>query len=183
MTLMTISLPGIDSSTTFRAKRVVVEAGLLALGVAYEVLSKHSPEMRAEIADWSEGWSFSLGVLPRGPAVAIRKEADRLVYRGRGHHDADLQIWLKNVDSAVQVLTGLCAPHMAFAERRVVVHGPIDDSMRMYRTMGIVEKFLFPAVLLERLTKRPPTFTRQDLMLKARLYATLGPLLVASARR
>jgi len=180
---MTVSLPRIDSGTSYQAKRVVVETGLLALGVAYELLSKHSAEMKQEIADWQEGQTFSLGVLPRGPIATVRKQHGRLVYLGRGDHQAPLAIWIKNIDSAALLLTGMCSPHMAFAERRVIVHGPVDQSMQMYRTMLIVEKFLFPKILLERITKRLPEFTRQDLLLKARLYASLAPLLLARSRR
>lgn len=180
---MSASLSGMDPAATYRAKRALVAAGLATLGVAYELLSKHSPEMKRETASWKEGFSFSLGVLPRGPLMTVRKEGNHLRYLGRGGHDAPLQIWIKNVDSAVRLLTGLSAPYMAFAERRVVVHGAIDASMQMYRTLQIVEKFLFPAALLQRITKRLPVLSRQDRLIRARLYASLGPLLVTSLRR
>lgn len=168
-----------NATTTYRAKRALVQTGLLAVGLTYEVLSKHADEMRREIAEWPDRFTFSLGVLPGEPAMAVAKRRGRLVLLGRGHHDAPLQIWIKHLDAALWLLTGLSAPHMAFAESRVVVYGAVDDSMRVYRSLQLVEKFLFPRALLTRVTKRLPTFTRADRVTRARLYASLGPKLAA----
>jgi len=162
---------------THKAKVAAATTGLVALGVAFEILSRHSPEMRREIADWEEGRTFALGVLPAGPIVAVRKQGGRLVYLGRGDHGAPLRVLFKNLDSALRVLMGLLSAHMAFAEHRAIVHGSIDETMQANRAMAIVVKFLFPGVMLGSLTKRMPELTRRDLALKARLYATIGPAL------
>ncbi|MBI4704437.1 MAG: hypothetical protein HY744_25320 [Deltaproteobacteria bacterium] len=168
---------------TYAAKRLVAGTALVALGVAFEMLSEHSAEMRREIGDWEEGRTFALGVLPEGPSIAVRKQGGRLVYLGRGDHEAPLRILFKNIDSALLVLTGLLAAHTAFAERRAVVHGAIDDVMAANRAMAVVVKFLFPGFMLGSLTKRVPVFSRDELKLKARLYATIGPALVRGFSR
>jgi hypothetical protein len=177
---MQLSLPPSRTWLAHKAKVAVATTGLVALGVAFEILSRHSAEMRREIEPWSEGRTFALGVLPAGPSIAVRKQHGRLEYLGRGDHGAPLRILFKNVDSALGVLTGLMSAHQAFAEHRILVHGPIDETVQANRAMAIVVKFLFPSVMLGSLTKRKPVFTRQELLLKARLYATLGPALVRS---
>lgn len=177
---MSAALPGIDASTLFKGKSFVARAALVALGVAFEDLSKRSEEMRREIADWEDGHTFALGVLPRGPSIAVRKEADRLIYLGQGEHDASLKILFRNVDSALLVLTGMLPAHTAFAERRAIVHGALDQAMQANRAMALVVKFLFPGIMLKSLTKRMPEFSSADLKVKARLYATIVPALIAN---
>jgi hypothetical protein len=175
---MQLKLPANASWLTHKAKVAVAATGLVALGVAFEILSRHSAEMQREIEPWNDGRTFSLGVLPAGPAIAVRKEAGRLIFLGRGEHDAPLRILFKTLDSALLVLTGQMASHTAFAEHRILVHGPIDETAQANRAMAIVVKYLFPGVMLGSLTKRKPMLTRQELALKARLYATLTPALV-----
>lgn len=167
-----------DLSMTYKAKRALVTTSLAALGAAYEILSKHSRALQLETAEWEDGRTFSIGVLPRGPAITIRKEGDRLVCLGRGDHDAPIKLLIKNMDSAVLMMTGKCPMFTATAERRVVIHGAIDVATQIGRTLEIVQSFLFPGFMLKHLSKRVPTFSRQELLLKARLYATIAPTLV-----
>ena len=175
---MQLKLPANTSWLTHKAKVGVATTGLVALGVAFEILSHHSAEMRREIEPWREGHTFSLGVLPSGPTIAVRKEGALLRFLGRGDHGAPLRILFKNLDSALLVLTGQLASHIAFAEHRILVHGPLDETVQANRAMAIVVKYLFPGFMLGSLTKRKPVLTRQELVLKARLYATLTPALV-----
>lgn len=174
---MSLSLPSLPAARTHRAKAAVAATALAALGVAFEILSAHCQEMQRELADWTEGRTFALGVLPDGPTIAVRKQGERLVFLGRGDRGAPLQVLFKNVDVALLVLCGLLSSHQAFAEHRMVVYGPLDETVQANRAMAIVVKYLFPAPMLRTLFKRPPTFSRAELALKARLYLTIGPAL------
>ena len=78
-------------SFLYRSKVVVVRTLLLALGVAFEMLSKRSREMKDEIEDWEDGRVLCLGVLPAGPSMAVRKENGALHYIGKGHHDTAIE--------------------------------------------------------------------------------------------
>jgi hypothetical protein len=176
---MSMALPTFNPAWTHRAKSAVANTALLALGVAFEILSRDCDEMRQEIASWEEGRTFALGVLPNGPAIAVRKQGDRLVLLGRGDHRAPLRVLFKNVDAALLVLTGLLSAHMAFAESRAIVHGPLDETMQTNRAMAIVVKFLFPGPMLGALLKRKPTFSPEERRVKALFYAKLGPALAA----
>jgi len=175
---MQLSLPAKTTWLTHQAKTALATTGLMALGVAFEFLSRHSAEMRREIEPWTEGRTFSLGVLPNGPAIAVRKERGQLCYLGRGDHGAALCMRFKNLDSALLVLTGQMAAHTASAEHRIVVQGPIDETVQAVRAMAIVVKYLFPGFMLGSLTKRLPVLSRQELALKALLYVALGPALM-----
>ena len=93
-------------SAVFKAKQMVVKTALLALGVAFEMVSKGSRELQDEIEDWEEGRILKLGVLPDGPALSVRKEGGRLVYLGSGDYNAGLNIYFKNMDCAFMVLSG-----------------------------------------------------------------------------
>ncbi len=174
---MIAALPAIDPAATYKAKAFVAGTALMALGVCFEFLSEHCPAMQEEIADWEQGRCFAMGIMPNGPAIAVRKEGAKLTYLGRGDHGAPIKILFKNVDGALLVLTGQIAAYTAFAESRAIVHGPLDVVVEANRAMGLVVKFLFPAILLKSLTKRMPDFSRADLLLKARLYAMLVPLI------
>jgi hypothetical protein len=176
---MSMVLPTFNPAWTHRAKRAVASTALVALGAAFEILSRDCDEMKREIADWEEGRTFALGVLPNGPAIAVRKSGGRLVLLGRGDHRAPLKVLFKTVDSALLVLTGLLSAHMAFAENRAIVHGPLDETMQANRAMAIVVKYLFPGPMLGSLLKRKPVFSREEMRLKALFYAKLGPALAA----
>lgn len=160
-----------------RAKEAVVTTALVALGSGFEMLSRHSPEMRGELKDWREGTVIVLGVIA-GPSIAIRKDPGGLTYLGRGDRDADLKILFKNVDSAFLTFTGQIGADTAFAEHRAIVHGSINDAIKANRAMAIVVKFLFPGVMLKKITKRPPKLGPAELVLKGRLYASLAPMLL-----
>ncbi len=170
-------------SLSYRIKEAVVSTSLLASGVAFEMVSARSPEFQAELSDWEEGRVFSMGVLPDGPAIAVRKEAGRLRYLGRGHHGSKLRIMFKNVDCALMALTGQIAAYTAFAQHRAIVQGSINQAMQANRAMAMVQKFLMPGIFMKKLAKRPPRMSAADLVLKARVFATLTPALVMNARK
>ncbi len=168
-------------TTGFKAKQTVVKTSLLALAATFEIVSANSPEMKAEIAEWESGLVFSLGVLPDGPAITMRKETDGLHYLGKGHQDPKLKLLFKNIDSALMALTGLIGAHTAFAQHRAIIHGSLYEAMQVNRCMALVQKYLMPGPVLKRITKRPPAMSAQDYVVKARVMATLGPALLMKA--
>jgi hypothetical protein len=170
-------------STSYRVKKVVARTSLLALGVAFEMVAKHSVELQSELADWEDGRIFSLGVLPAGPTVSLRKEGDRIRYLGRGQHDAEIKILFKNVDSALLMMTCRMGSHTAFAQHRSVVHGDIGKAVQVSRAMSIVQLFVAPGFVLKRICKRPPKLSPAQLLLKVRILATLPIAMLIAMRR
>lgn len=162
-------------SAGFKAKRMVVSTSLLALATAFELASKKSAELKTELADWREGLVFSLGVLPDGPAVALKKEGGALKYLGKGHHDSELKVLFKNMDSALLPLTGQIGAHTAFAQHRAIVHGSLYEAMQVNRAMVLVQKFLMPGLILKKTSKRPPQMSGSDYLVKAYVMIALAP--------
>jgi len=160
----------------YQAKKGVVSFSLVLLGVAFEMVSKLSPELKEELKDWDEGAMLCLGVLPDGPKMTVRNEGGTLRYLGKGDHGAELAIFIKNMDYAFMMMTGLWGAVQGFAEHRAIVHGGIYQAMQANRAMAIVQKFLFPGFVLTRNFKQPPKFTGHDYYVKARVMATLMPV-------
>jgi len=175
---MTESIGGAGLSTGYRVKRTVVRTSLLALGTAFEIVSKSCPALQAELGAWEEGRTVSMGVLPEGPAMAIRKESDHVNYLGQGEHSSTLKFLFKNMDSAFLVLTGQIGSDQAFAEHRAIVHGSLSEAMEMNRALALVQKYLMPGLILNKTTKRPPQMKGQDWTIYTKLMLTLTPSLV-----
>lgn len=168
-------------STAYKLKKSVVSTSLLALATAFEIVSKYSPELKAELADWEDGRVFSLGVLPDGPAITLKKMGDKIRYIGKGVKDPHLAIYFKNLDSALLPLTGQMGAHTAFAQHRAILHGNVADAMQINRAMAIVQNYLMPGIILKKICKRAPKLTGKQLLLKARVMATLGLGLAVNA--
>jgi hypothetical protein len=160
---------------SYQVKKIVVETSLLALAAAFEIVSKHAPEMKAELADWEDSRIFSLGVLPNGPAISLQKKGSEIHYLGKGYHNPQLKILFKNLDSAILPFTGQIGSHIAFVQRRAILQGNVGEAMQISRAMAIVQSYLMPGLVFDKIFKRPPKLTPAQLFLKARVMAMLGP--------
>jgi hypothetical protein len=154
-------------------KKSVVRTSLLALATAFEMVSKGDPEFQREIADWEEGRTFSLGVLPDGPAITLRKAGGVIRYMGKGIRNPKLTIFFKNIDCAFMPLAGLMGAHTAFIQHRAVLHGNIAEAMQTNRALAMVQNYLLPGPVLKRITKRPPKWTTAKLLLKGKIMVLL----------
>lgn len=159
---------------SYQVKKTVVETSLQALAAAFEIVSQSAPEMKAELADWEDGRVFSLGVLPNGPAVSLQKKGSEIRYLGKGYHNPQLKILFKNLDSAILPFTGQIGSHIAFVQRRAILHGNVGEAMQISRAMAIVQSYLMPGLVFSKIFKRPPKLTPAQLFLKARVMVTLG---------
>jgi hypothetical protein len=168
---------------SYEAKKMVVASSLRALGVMFELVSEHSPELAAELADWEDGRVVGLGVLPHGPAISLLKQREGIRFLGPGLRSPTIGILFKNMDSAVMIFGGQIGAHMGSIEHRVIVHGNVVHAMQAVRAMNIVQKFLMPTLLLNRTTKRPVHLSRSELRTKARVLAGLVPRLVTTFGR
>ena len=161
-------------SLAYKTKESIVKTSLLALATAFEMVSKHAPEMKEELAGWKEGQAFSLGILPDGPAITLKKVGDEIKYMGKGIKDSDCVILFKNLDSAILPFTGQMGSHMAFVEHRAILHGSVAEAMQASRAMVIVQGYLMPGLIFKIIFKRPPKMNASQLLLKARVMGTLG---------
>lgn len=164
----------------YKLKKLVVGTSLLALGTAFEIISKCENDLRDEIADWDEGFTFSLGVMPKGPAVALKKEGDRIRYMGARADNPTARILFKNMDCAIMPLTGMMSADIAFVQRRAVLYGSVSAAMAISRAMAIVQRYLMPGFMFGRLFKRPPRLTWRQYLLKAWVLTALLPAMAVN---
>jgi hypothetical protein len=161
-----------------KSKYVMVDTTLTVIGSAFEVVSKMSPEMQAEIADWNDGRKCGVGVLPNGPFITLQKKKDQIIYLGKGRQEADVTFLFKNLDSAVMLFTAQMSAHQAAAECRILIDGVNSYAMELNRALSIVETYLFPGIILKMIFKRPPRLTTKQQISKGRILAALMPNLV-----
>jgi hypothetical protein len=161
-------------SGSYKRKRFLVKTSMLALGFAFESVSRHAPELKAEISEWEDGFTFSLGVLPGEPAITLKKEGDRIRYLGAGYKEPQVKILFKNIDSAILPFTGQIGTHTAFVQHRNILHGGITEGVQIARALGIVQTYLMPGFVLKKTFKRPPKLSAAQMLLKARLLSTVG---------
>jgi hypothetical protein len=161
-----------------KSKYALVDTTLTVIGAAFEVVSKMSPEMQAEIAGWNDGRKCGVGVLPNGPFITLQKKGDQIVYLGKGKQEADVTFLFKNLDSAVMLFTAQMSAHQAAAECRILIDGVNSFAMELNRALSIVETYLFPGIILNMIFKRPPKLTTKQQITKGRILAALMPNLV-----
>ena len=171
-------------SLGFKVKRSVVSTSLLALGVAFEMVSKGDDDLKRELVDWEEGKVFSLAVFPDGPSVTMKKQDGRIHYLGKGiKENPTLIIYFKNLDCALLPFTGQMGSHTAFAQHRAILHGPVKDAMQISRAMATVQKYLMPGFIFKTLFKRAPKMSGKQLLLKAKVMTLIGAGLALNASK
>ncbi len=171
------SLPGFPD---FQAgvKHVLCSTVLSVLGPAFEVVGRHVPEFRKEIESWEEGRRFSLGVLPKGPAITLEKRGNTIHYLGKGLRSPHITMSFKNYDSALLVLMSVMGSHQAFAENRILVEGDLAKTMEINRVVNIVNANLLPGMVVKKVLKGPPKMTLKNYVNKGKVYAGLVPAVV-----
>ncbi len=175
---------GIDPAMArHRAQSALVAASLRALGATFELVSKYSPELQAELATWEDERSVCMGVLPDGPNMTFVHEAGRIRFSGMVNENPDVAMFFKNVESAVMTFTGQMGAHTASIQKRVVVHGNVTHAMQAMRAMSMVQKFLLPGPILNKTFKNPPRLSAAELLIKAKVLAALTPQLLSTFAR
>lgn len=161
-----------------RSKYELIDMTLTVIGVAFEEVSKRAPDLKREISAWNDGRRCSLGVLPTGPYITLEKRGDRIHYLGKRKIAPHMTFLFKNLDSAVLVLTAQMSAHQALAESRMLLDGQVSYGMELNRALAIVETYLFPQFILNKIFKRPPTLNAYELLTKGIIYAAMGPALL-----
>ena len=160
------------------SKYELIDLMLTFIGVAFEEVSRRAPDLKREIASWNQGRRFALGVLPKGPFITLQKVDDRIQYLGKKKDDPHMSFLFKNLDSALLVLTAQMSAHQALAESRILLDGQVSYGMELNRALAIVETYLFPQFILNKIFKRPPTLNLYQLAIKGIIYVTMGPALI-----
>lgn len=166
-------------SAAYKTKEIVSKTTLITLGVAFEIAAKYAQDVKEEISSWREGMVFTMGVLPNGPYMSVKKEGDRIRYLGtKKPEEMDLAILFKNFDAALLVFLGQIGTPTAAAQRRFIVQGNLSESSGVARALDMVQTYLFPGIILKKTFRRPPKLTPAQMLTKAKVYGLLAPVIV-----
>ena len=140
--------------------RGIVKAGFLALGRTIESASHFEKDTITEIADWPEGFSFNMTVVPYGPNLVMEKRNGVMkMLHVRKKDDANLIVEIKNLSTAFKMITTQLGAHNVFAQHKIGVIGNVADSMKLIRLIYTAEGYLFPEILNKRILKKSPKMT------------------------
>lgn len=138
-------------------KRRLVKIIFWFLGNGFEACVKNDSQLKSEISEWPEGTTVNLIVEPDGPYLSLKKEGQSLKYKGaRKAEKADMDIYFKNMEAAIMMLTGKIGIAKAYCEKRIIIKGDIAFAMSVVRCMNIVEAYLFPEFITKKILKRLP---------------------------
>jgi len=161
-------------------KRAINQIVMFVLGRALQSLSHSDPLIRHDVRGWPEGFTLLMVVHPDGGSMAVSRLPDGcLAYRGNHlpEEQADVVIYIKNIDSAFAMFTGQIGIDRAYAQHTMCARGDLSNTVSVVRVLNIAEAYLFPSLLARRLMKELPPIPflrKQGLRLKA---YTLGIIL------
>jgi len=138
-------------------KRLLAKIILWFLGRGLEAAAKLDPVVKKEINSWKDSSVIIISINDFGPTLGLIKEKDRLkAVKVKELKNPELAIYFKNIEAALLVLTGQTGIARAFSEHRFSVRGDIGFSMSFVRVLYIVESYLFPKFITNKILKQQP---------------------------
>ncbi|RMF17924.1 MAG: hypothetical protein D6758_05355 [Gammaproteobacteria bacterium] len=140
----------------YAAKRAYVTTMMEVVGRALAALTREDPVARETIERLPEGFRFAMTVMPDGPGLMLRKNAQGVfVYEGapRPGQKAELTILIKHIEHAFRMLTFQESTAQAFANDRMLVDGEIGYAVRLVRALNRLESIILPKLIAERAVK------------------------------
>ncbi|MEA5079598.1 MAG: hypothetical protein VB013_13580 [Anaerolineaceae bacterium] len=140
-------------------KTIIVKIVLFVLGRSLQSATRHDKTLQAEVESWPQDMVVVFKVAPHTPRMAFAKTGlNRLQYKGTNVSDeeADLLIAFKNLDSAFMMLTAQIGTPRAYVEHRIAVRGDLVYGLSVIRCLNIVERYLFPTFIAQRILRRLP---------------------------
>jgi hypothetical protein len=140
-------------------KRVTNQIVMFVLGRALQSLSHSDPLIQQDVRSWPEKFTLMLVVRPDGGSMTVtRADNGHLIYRGNkiSEKEADVVIYVKNVDSAFSMFTGQLGIDVAYAQHAMCARGDLSNTVSVVRVLDIAEAYLFPSILARRLMKQLP---------------------------
>lgn len=156
-------------------KRAYVALMLWFVGRAIQAAARADAVVREEFAKLPGGFTFSLGVLPRGPAMIVGKdEGGRVRYKGwqTAGMKIDLQMKIKNLEGAILMFTFQESTAVATARNRLIVDGEVPAACAIVRVLDRVEVYLLPKIIAKLAVKRYPDWPWDEKLInRIRIYA------------
>jgi hypothetical protein len=139
-------------------KKFYIGFVLFLFGRAFQTASKIDDELKKEILEWPDSYSIMLKVLPEGPFISFKKKNGLIKFLGFKETDADLIIFMKNIESAFLVFSCQMGLGQMYSEHRLGLKGDVYLSMVLVRCLNIIMRYLLPKILLKKSIRRMPSF-------------------------
>jgi len=156
-----------------KAKEMVVKTVLHILGKSMENVVKLDEKAREEVDPLPNDYTVQFEVSPKGPYMAVRKENDTIKYLGLKKVDADLSMVFRNVDVAFKMLTAQISFPEVYCQCGLGVRGNVAHSMIFYRFSNIVQFYLFPKLIAQKVLKRVDEMSLEKFKNRLVMYAKL----------
>lgn len=143
-------------------KKAYVALMLWFVGRAMQAAARVDRDVRKEFEKLPEGFTFCLGVMPRGPYMIVGKDhKGRVKYMGwrREGRSIDLDMRIKNIEAAILMFTFQESTAVATARDRMVVDGEVPYACAIVRVLDIEEVYLLPKIIASLAVKRYPVWS------------------------
>ena len=111
-------------------------------------------DVREEVERLPAPFTLCLGILPKGPAMALRKESAGSVKKIKATGKEDLRVLIKNLEAAFLLFSFQESTCVSQARNRLVAEGPIPETCTFVRILNRIEILLLPRFIAERAVKR-----------------------------
>lgn len=142
-------------------KRDYIALLLWFMGKAIQAASAVDEAVKREFETLPDYFTFSLGVMPGGPYMIVRKTKKGIVqYIGWDPTDQkiDLTMNIKNIEAAWLLFTFQESTAVSTARNRLIVDGEIPHACAVVRILDIVEVYLLPKLIARLAVKRYPVW-------------------------
>ncbi|WP_300668064.1 hypothetical protein [Desulfoluna sp.] len=154
-------------------QKLYITIMLWFVGRAIVAAYKSDPEVRREFDTLPGGFTFSLGVLPVGPRMVIRKEQDGKVrYLGQGKGEVmDLDLTIKHMQAFFMILSFQESTSTANARARLYVDGGVPEACAVVRVLDVVQVHLLPKFIAKLAVKRYPAWSwTRHILVRSKVY-------------
>ncbi|USE36362.1 hypothetical protein [Endozoicomonas sp. SCSIO W0465] len=153
----------------WRVKRWYVRFMLAFIGHGLAMACRTDRLIQKEIAALPDDFTFSMRVMPRGPALSMKKSEGRIKLRRKnGSSRPDVDIQFKHLAHAYHTLSFQEGTTEAFARERMVVDGDLPSSMKLVRCFERLEVITLPRFIGRNIMRHYP-----DISLKEKLVGAL----------
>lgn len=141
-------------------KRMYVFIFLWFTGRAVQAAAKVDWQVKKELDALPDGFTFAMGVIPKGPWMVIGKVKGKVKYLGWSIEGVklNLRLAINNIEAAMLIFTFQESTALATARNRIIVDGEVPHAMIVIRVLDIVEVYLLPKFIAKMAIKRYPTW-------------------------
>ncbi|HOC59165.1 MAG: hypothetical protein KBA28_08360 [Syntrophaceae bacterium] len=141
-------------------KRLYLFVFLWFTGRAVQAAAKVDDQVKKEFDAIPNGFTFALGVMPKGPWMVIGKVNGKIKYLGWSIEGIrlNLRLAINNIEAAMLIFTFQEGTALATARNRIIVDGEVPYAMSVIRVLDIVEVYLLVKIIAKLAVKRYPVW-------------------------